>query len=296
MRATTRPAEPDDAPAVAALRARALPHLVRSEAAVRWDLEQADEDGPSRWRVSVLPGGEVAAAATVATDVGERAWLDVVVAPEHRRNGLGGELVRWAREVIGGLPFEAVADDSPDGIAAVRAWGFAPFAPVQFSRTDPRVAVPAPVAGVDLTPLDDGRVDPERVHALLVLATPDDPSGLSDVRPLPQWRAQVWEHPDHDPAAGTAGWDGDELAAVTMVDTDRATGRVWSGTTATRPDARGRGLALAVTSDALVRAAAAGATQAWTGNASGNAPMLAVNRRLGYEVAARGWVVHGGGQ
>ncbi len=179
MRATTRPAEPDDAPAVAALRARALPHLVRSEAAVRWRLEQADEDGPSRWRVCVLPGGEVVAAATVATDVGERAWLDVVVAPEHRRSGLGGELVRWALEVIGGQPFEAVADDSPDGIAAVRAWGLAPFAPVQFSRADPRVAVPAPVAGVDLTPLDDRRVDPDRVHALLVLATPDDPSGLS---------------------------------------------------------------------------------------------------------------------
>ena len=132
------------------------------------------------------------------------------------------------------------------------------------------------------------------MHELLVLATPDGLRGQSHVRPLRQWREQVWEHPDHDPAAGTAAWDGDELVAVTTVDTDRATGRLWSGTTATRPDARGRGLALAVKSDALVRAAATGATQAWTGNASGNAPMLAVNRRLGYEVAARGWVVHGG--
>jgi len=295
VRATTRPAVPADAPQVAALRARVLPHLVRSEAAVRHRLERADEDGPVRWRLAVLPGGEVVGAAAVVIDVGERAWLDLVVAPEHRRRGLGTELLRWALEVTGDQPVEAVALDSPDGIAAVRAWDLVPFAPVQFSRTDPRAVVPAVPDDAALSPLDDPRVRPERVHALLRVSTPDDPSGLSRVRPLEQWHDAVWLDPDHDPASGTAAWDGDDLVAVTMLDADRATGRVWSGTTATHPDARGRGLALAVKSASLARAARAGCTQAWTGNASGNAPMLAVNRRLGYEVAARGWVVHGRG-
>jgi GNAT superfamily N-acetyltransferase len=293
VRATTRPATAADAPGVAALRARVLPHLVRSEGAVRHRLARASDDGPVRWRVATLPGGEVVAVAAVVTDAGERAWLELLVAPEHRRRGLGTTLLAWAVDVTGEQPLEAVAEDSPDGIAAVRAWGLAPSAPVQFSRTDPRGVAPVVPDGVRLTPLDGRAVDPARVHALLAASAPDDPSGLSLVRPLPQWLDDVWGDPDHEPALGTAAWDGEELGAVTMVDADRATGRIWSGATATRRDARGRGLALAVKSASLARAAAAGCTSAWTGNASGNAPMLAVNRRLGYEVAARGWVVHG---
>ncbi len=291
MRATTRPAVPADAPQLAALRSRVLPHLVRSEAAVRHRLERAD--GAAQHLLAVLPGGEVVGAAAVVTDVGERAWMDLLVAPEHRRRGLGTELLAWALGVSGDQPVEAVAVDSPDGIAAVRAWGLVPSAPVQFARTDPRGVVPVVPDGAVLTPLDDPRVRTEAVHALLQVSTPDDPSGLSLVRPLEQWHADVWLDPDHDPSAGTVAWDGEQVVAITMVDTDRATGRIWSGMTATHPDARGRGLALAVKSTSLARAAAAGCTQAWTGNASGNVPMLAVNRRLGYEVAARGWVVHG---
>lgn len=293
MRATTRPAVPADAPQVAALRARVLPHLVRGEAALRHRLERATEDGPVRHQLAVLPGGEVVAAATVVTDTGERAWMEVLVAPEHRRRGLGTALLAWALDVTGDQPVEAVAVDSPDGIAAVRAWGLVPTAPVQFCRTDPRAVVPVVPDGATLTSLGDPRVRPEQVHALLQASAPDDPSGLSRVRPFPQWHDDVWLDPGHDPAAGTVAWDGEDLVAVTMVVTDPATGRMWSGATATHPDARGRGLALAVKSTSLARAAAGGCTQAWTGNASGNAPMLAVNRRLGYEVAARGWVVHG---
>ena len=219
--------------------------------------------------------------------------MDLVEAPEHRRRGLGTELLAWALDVTGDQQVEAVGVDSPDGIAAVRAWGLVPVAPVQFARTDPRGVEPVVPEGVALTALDDARVRPEVVHALLQVTTPDDPSGLSLVRPLPQWLDDVWLDPDHDPSAGTAAWDGDDLVAVTLVESDPGTGRIWSGMTATSPDARGRGLALAVKSTSLARAAAAGCSQAWTGNASGNAPMLAVNRRLGYQVAARGWVVHG---
>ena len=290
MRATTRPAVPADAPQLAALRSRVLPHLVRSEAAVRHRLERAD--GAAQHLLAVLPGGEVVGAAAVVTDVGERAWMDLLVAPEHRRRGLGTELFAWALGVSGDQPVEAVAVDSPDGIAAVRAWGLVPSAPVQFSRTDPRGVVPVVPDGAVLTPLDDPRVRTEAVHALLQVSTPDDPSGLSLVRPLEQWHADVWLDPDHDPSADTAAWDGEQVCGddgrersshrADLVRHDRDP----PGCARARPCARGE-------VDALARAAGAGCTQAWTGNASDNAPMLAVNRRLGYEVAARGWVVHG---
>ncbi|MGG8409600.1 hypothetical protein ACM614_24885, partial [Streptomyces sp. 12297] len=49
---------------------------------------------------------------------------------------------------------------------------------------------------------------------------------------------------------------------------------------------RGRGLAKLAKHTALRRARAAGCTEAFTGNDTGNEPMLAVNKWFGYEICA----------
>ncbi|MFC4456670.1 GNAT family N-acetyltransferase [Deinococcus sonorensis] len=61
--------------------------------------------------------------------------------------------------------------------------------------------------------------------------------------------------------------------------------------TGVAPDARGLGLARALKVEAIRRARAAGFTDMWTHNLSTNAPMLAVNRRLGFTSLPGLWVM-----
>lgn len=59
-----------------------------------------------------------------------------------------------------------------------------------------------------------------------------------------------------------------------------------SGMTGTLREFRGRGLAKLAKNDSLHRARAAGYTDAYTSNDTGNGPMLAVNQWFGYQVCA----------
>ncbi len=78
-----------------------------------------------------------------------------------------------------------------------------------------------------------------------------------------------------------------ELAAVTMIRVDRPSGRAKNNLAGVRAPYRGRGLATVIKSHSLRRAAELGATIALTDNDETNAPMLAVNTRLGYRPYAR---------
>jgi GNAT superfamily N-acetyltransferase len=77
------------------------------------------------------------------------------------------------------------------------------------------------------------------------------------------------------------------LASFSLVKRDGD--RMWSDMTATLPTHRGRGLARLVKLAALHRAAADGVAMAYTSNDAANAPMLAVNRRLGYRTTSSQW-------
>ena len=78
-----------------------------------------------------------------------------------------------------------------------------------------------------------------------------------------------------------------ELAGLTMIRVDRPSGRAENNLCGVRRAYRRRGLALLLKSHSLHRAAELGATIALTDNDETNAPMLAVNRRLGYSQFAR---------
>ncbi|KPC92636.1 hypothetical protein ADL27_23995 [Streptomyces sp. NRRL F-6602] len=56
--------------------------------------------------------------------------------------------------------------------------------------------------------------------------------------------------------------------------------------TGTLREYRGRGLASLAKTATLHKARAAGLREAFTGNDAENAPMLAVNRKFGYEICA----------
>jgi GNAT superfamily N-acetyltransferase len=77
---------------------------------------------------------------------------------------------------------------------------------------------------------------------------------------------------------------GADVVAFSLVKRDGE--RMWSDMTATMPQHRGRGLARLAKLTALRRAAERGVTIAYTSNAESNAPMLAINERLGYRPVA----------
>ena len=80
--------------------------------------------------------------------------------------------------------------------------------------------------------------------------------------------------------------DGD-AAAVSLCIADPESGRGDEHVHRHAPHYRGRGLALAVKLASIHWAAANGVTLLVTTNDATNAPMLAINRRLGYEPAGR---------
>jgi RimJ/RimL family protein N-acetyltransferase len=76
-------------------------------------------------------------------------------------------------------------------------------------------------------------------------------------------------------------------AAVSLVIADIPSGRAHSMFTGTLRAYRGRGLALAAKLASIRWAAANGIAMMATANDETNAPMLAINRRLGYRPAGR---------
>src|SRR5262249_13853261 len=73
-----------------------------------------------------------------------------------------------------------------------------------------------------------------------------------------------------------------EPVALAWLVSDRVGQRAEMLMTATRRDRRGRGLATLAKTASAGRAAEVGITRIVTGNDRGNAPMLAINRKLGF--------------
>jgi GNAT superfamily N-acetyltransferase len=138
----------------------------------------------------------------------------------------------------------------------------------------------------DLVAFSD--LDPRSVYAADLAASVDEPSDVPTApKSFEAWSYDVWCNPDIEYSASIACVEEGVVVAFTIVLRDGD--RVWSDMTATLRSHRGRGLALLVKTAALHRAAAAGATRAFTGMDSGNTAMLAVNNRLGYRPVDTQW-------
>ena len=110
---------------------------------------------------------------------------------------------------------------------------------------------------------------------------------------LESWRRLYWDQPTIDRDLGVAAVADGIVVASTFLFADRDTGRAMNGGTGVIPACRGRGLGLLVKQHSLARAAAAGITLVTTQNDDTNAPMLAINRKLGYRQRSVGctWVL-----
>ncbi|MEV0807054.1 GNAT family N-acetyltransferase [Micromonospora sp. NPDC050200] len=288
-----RTARPDDAPGVVALRAVVHPYLVRGVESTRQMIAQPPPGEDWTAWVTEVDGQVVGWASayrnsrTSEPDVGEISTLHVH--PEHRGRGTGTALLTAALDHLRAIGARRVVTwVRPESLPFARRHDFAPSRELRYSALDLRPAPPAPVAPEGVLLLPAAGLDPRRLHRADVASAADEPGDVpSDAISYASWHYEVWENLGLDRAASTAAEVDGELVAFSLVKRDGD--RMWSDFTGTVPEYRGRGLARLVKQAALHRAATSGVRVAYTSNDEANAPMLAINTRLGYRPVASGW-------
>lgn len=283
----------DDIPRAAPMRQRAWPETVITE------------DGMRHWIASVPARAELALFAwerhgqLLGWATAARAWfksdpdagiLGIAVDPSHRGEGIGTALAVAVDEHLSLLGVRATRGgslDEPGARALAASRGFTLIAAAAVSSVDPRTVEPRPVpAGVELVPfaaLDD----PEPIYELDLELSRDIPNEDFEGIELDEWERTFWKGPFIDAEASFVALVEGELAGLTMIRVDGPSGRAENNLCGVRRQYRGRGLALLLKSHSLHRAAELGASIVLTDNDETNAPMLAVNTRLGYRAYAR---------
>ena len=289
-----RELRPDDAGSVIELLRTTDPLFVGNVASFRHRLESTQERAQRRSWVA-LDGPRVVGYAIAATRfwtaVADSGMLDVSVLPEARGSGTGSALFERAEahlRAIGARRAWMQFTANDDGDRFARRHGFEPARVDRVSAVDPRTFTdPLPeVEGFRAAPLETLRERPREIFDVETEVVADIPLSEPFELDYDEWLRDDWTHPLFDFELGTVVLKGDRAAAFAQVRADRESGRADNSFTATRREYRGRGLATLAKLRSLRAAAAAGITLITTANDERNAPMLAVNRRLGYEPVA----------
>ena len=225
-------------------------------------------------------------------------FVSVRVSPPYEGLGVGRalcpEVERWAWQQ-GAVCLEAgVRDTLPASLAWAQRRGYTNDGHVFLSRLDLTRWDPAPfqpavdtvvTSGLRITTLAAENLGEEglrRYHSMCQTLERDIPGRGPRTPPYEQWRRMADEDPAWNPAGVILVVDGDRWAALSVVE-KMTDGSWYTHLTVTHPDYRGRGVGLAAKVASLQHALEQGATVATTHNHSVNGPMLAINRKLGYQ-------------
>ncbi len=235
----------------------------------------------------------------------ERYWLGIWVLPAARRSGIGQalyEAVSHAGREHGKTGFQTeLSEAHADGHAFLAHRGFVEVERTKLVRLELaglRPPVPALPDGLVLTSLEARPDLVPSVHRVAVEAFPDIPTGDEPVAALSleEFRARDVDRADVPPGAFALALDAatDEVAGYANLRfAPGSTTLAWHDMTAVRPAFRGRGLALALKQATIAWAVANGVEALETGNDEHNAPMRAVNARLGYRPIPDSVGLHG---
>ncbi|MEK2473215.1 GNAT family N-acetyltransferase [Streptomyces noursei] len=293
MTLTLRDFRPSDAKPVADLRRAALRFLLATPQGVAWQIAAAPPAKRLRSLVAVRDGrviGQINASLLHDSSQPGQGMATPLVHPDHRGHGAGSALLAAGEEhlaAVGASHAYAWTVDEPGSLAFAAWHGYRPTRRADFLRLDlARTALPPlPAAlppGVRLCTGADFGADPRPLYEADAEAGADEPADVAaDAVTYPDWLRTTWENPDLDLGLTTVVTVDGEVAAYTLAATD-GLGRYLTTMTGCRRAFRGRGLAKLAKTDALHRARDAGCTEAFTGNDTTNAPMLAVNRGFGY--------------
>lgn len=219
----------------------------------------------------------------------------VYVQPAARRQGVGGALFDWAVAALRAaeLPgvMVAVPDDEPDGAAAVTARGLVEHghhveSALDLTTLDDAVVdaavARAEAAGCTLSALPPDAAEDEWLAGHEFLAdraeeTPDSRDGGARL-PYPVFRAMIID-PWQVVIARRAG---EIVGGTALMHRNDAPLRLNTFLTGVHPSARGNGLAAALKTHHARLVRDAGWREILTQNMDQNAPILAVNRQLGF--------------
>jgi GNAT superfamily N-acetyltransferase len=279
-----REAGPDDYAAAFAVTRAAFPEFVTTEAGFRHRHESMPPEARLRAWVAVEDGTIVgwSRAHFRWEESGGSAHASAAVLPDRRRRGIGSALLEQALAHVGEAP-RVFAKAGGGGAAFAERHGFRRTQTLRISAVDPREVDVSELerADVDLRTLAE--VGPEEVFAVDAVTVLDVPADEQpDQLELGQWLRSYWESPDFDWDASYGAVVGGRTVAVSYAAVDLPGQRAVTAFTGTLPEHRGRGLARLVKLAVLRRLLELGVTLCLTDNDERNAPMLAVNTRLGF--------------
>ncbi|EFL31108.1 acetyltransferase [Streptomyces viridochromogenes DSM 40736] len=300
MTVIVRDLRPDvraDAEGFSTTRRLALPFMLSTPESVVHTVTHAHPDAHFGQLVAEEDGEIVGTAQiSVAHDSPEpgQGSANIYVRPDRVHRGAGSLLLRTAEERLAALGVRKLfvwVLDEPDNHAFAERKGFRASRSAYFLRLDlaagtlpPRLDPPP---GVELRTAAEYADDPRPIFELDAMTSVDEPSDIDvEFTDYEAWLAQHWMHPLLDRELTTVAVVDGRPAAFSVAYTDGGT-RYGTAMTGTARAHRGRGLAKLAKTDSLHRARAAGYTEAFTGNDTGNDPMIAINKWLGYEICAK---------
>ena len=291
-----REARDTDAVAIVRLMAEANPNMVVTPQS--WLHRR--RTAPARARALTVVAevdGEVVARAQAGLDAHTMtkgaAWGGVIVDPNHRRRGIGTALLERLVHHLDELEattWTTMIFDNDAGIAFAHGHGFRDERAAIASAVDPRTVDHPLSGGVAVVPASE--LGPEAVFEIDAAGALDEPSpNPPAAMPFDEWRAELWDEPSFTADGSFVALADGTPTAIALLFIAPELGRAVNAFTATLPQFRGRGLALAAKIATMRWAAANGITRVSTVNDNTNAPMLAINARLGYEPLGRSFTL-----
>lgn len=211
----------------------------------------------------------------------ERTALAVRVLPEHRRRGIGSELLERLLAHASGLSPEwvsgMVSEDGAESVAWVQRRGFEEYdRQVELSRLirneEERVTPPP---GIEIVELSEEHV--QGAYAVAVECFPD----MAVTPPIPAPPFDEWREEEIPGPVTFVALDSGRVVGYAAL-LDRIEGLAEHGLTAVLRSHRGRGIATALKQAQLRWASEHGYRELATWTQEGNAAMQAVNLKLGY--------------
>jgi RimJ/RimL family protein N-acetyltransferase len=228
-----------------------------------------------------------------------RFYLKVIVIPERRRQGLGTEMYAAALEAackLGATQLEcSVREDDPAALRFARQRGFyiayhsfestldlVTFDEIRFAPLLERVQA----QGIRFFSLAEAGVtleNKQRLYEVNRSVSLDGPGSDGSFPDFAAFSKNVFEASWFRAEAQILAADGERyvgLAAISIYPEDR---HAYNAITGVLREYRGRGLAQALKLQTILLAKKEGVRYMRTNNDSQNAPMLAINRKLGYQ-------------
>lgn len=228
----------------------------------------------------------------------DRGFASLIVHPDHRRHGIGealfNDVASFCRTAgITNLKSQ-VKDSEPGWLAWAEAKGFAierhsfrssvkiaEFAFAPFEQATTRLENEG-IVFTSLAEIGDSEANRRRYYEADSKAAIDVP-GEDSIETWEEFCHENFNDEGYLPQGAHVALHEQEIVAVAHAWLDKDHDRMVNAMTAVIPEYRGRGIATALKVNTIKYAKEAGVAEILTQNDSENAPMLAVNGKLGYK-------------